>query len=366
MCRPQAAAADLIGAARGAGGPNGIAGIFLDGENAWEAYPRRGADFLDALYARLEEEAATGRARARTISESLAERGAGAPLPRLHSGSWIDSAFRIWIGDPDKNLAWAQLGRARAALARAEAKHDASDERQLGIARRLLLAAEGSDWFWWYGEPFSSAEDPIFDELFRAHLEASWRALGEEPPSALAEPIGKLALTGRRAAATGFIRPCIDGKADRFYEWHGAALFEVGRGGAMADSGHPIDRVFVGFDEEQFYLRIDPAKRDRRRVACRAPGPASARRRARRGPAHPDRRRRRRPRSRRAGRSRIGALDVIELSIPLASLGAKAHDDLRAWMTMEFAGVTFARVPRDGAINVQIPWAGWEEENWSA
>src|SRR5262249_43226603 len=44
------AAADLVAGARASGGEGGVCGIFLDGENAWEAYPRRGADFLDALY----------------------------------------------------------------------------------------------------------------------------------------------------------------------------------------------------------------------------------------------------------------------------------------------------------------------------
>jgi alpha-amylase/alpha-mannosidase (GH57 family) len=360
----QAAAADLIGAAR-AQTTDGIVGVFLDGENAWEAYPRRGADFLDALYARLEEEAAAGRVRARTISEALRERGGGAPLTRLHSGSWIEASFKIWIGDPYKNAAWTLLGRARERVARAEKGAPATE-----AARKLLLAAEGSDWFWWYGEPFSSAEDPIFDELFRAHVEAAWRALGEEPPAAVIEPIGPAPAGGggagaRAAVPTGMIRPRIDGTASRFYEWHGAALFEVGRGAAMADSGHPIDRVFVGFDEQHLYVRIDPAKPDRRRVAAsrlvlrlRAGGRDEVLRiltgAADGGPELA------------AIGGRIGSLDVVEIALPLAALKVAPRDELRIWMTFEFAGVTFARVPRDGAISIVVPWPGWEEENWSA
>src|SRR5262249_17433490 len=173
------AAADLVASARALG--DGPVGVFLDGENAWEAFRRRGADFLDALYARLEE----GKpVRSRTVSEAIGAHGPGRSLPRPHSGSWIDASFRIWIGDPLKNRAWTALGQAREAVAQAAAGNAPGAEAAL----ELLLAAEGSDWFWWYGEPFSSAEDPIFDGLFRAHLEAAWRAAGRGAPAPPREP----------------------------------------------------------------------------------------------------------------------------------------------------------------------------------
>jgi hypothetical protein len=34
-------------------------------------------------------------------------------------------------------------------------------------------------------------------------------------------------------------------------------------------------------------------------------------------------------------------------------------------MTLEFAGVPFCRIPRDGVIALTAPWPGWEDENWS-
>jgi hypothetical protein len=63
---------------------------------------------------------------------------------------------------------------------------------------------------------------------------------------------------------------------------------------------------------------------------------------------------------------KIGALNVVELSLPLDGLGVKPRDELRLWMSFETAGMTFARVPRDGTLNVLAPWEGWEEENWTA
>ena len=49
----------------------------------------------------------------------------------------------------------------RADLVPAEARDRALEE---------LLIAEGSDWFWWYGDDHSSDHDVDFDDLFRRHL----------------------------------------------------------------------------------------------------------------------------------------------------------------------------------------------------
>ena len=62
---------------------------------------------------------------------------------------------------------------------------------------------------------------------------------------------------------------------------------------------------------------------------------------------------------------RVAAGEVVEMAIPFQALDAKPHDELRLWMTFEFAGVTFARAPRDGTVAVTVPWPGWEDENWS-
>ena len=362
------AAEDLIASARARAGDRGLVGIFLDGENAWEAYPRRGADFLDALYAGLERAAQAGQARSRTISEAIAEHAPGQLLPRLHSGSWIDAAFRIWIGDPEKNRAWTQLGEARARLTAAEAEgHPGVPE-----ATRLLHAAEGSDWFWWYGEPFSSAEDPVFDELFRAHLQAAWLALGEAPPPGLATPIG-LGGIAVRAQPTALIHPRVDGRVARYWDWQGAARHEVGRGAVMAEGAHAVERVHVGFDHERLYLRLDPVRGDQRRVCAThltlhvgvagggggGGGEHEVAVRVDVGAADGG------PGLRAVG-GQVGAIDVVALAIPFAALGARPRDRLRLWLTHDFAGLVYARVPRDGVLLVVVPWPGWEAEHWTA
>ena len=361
----QVAADDLVAAARASAGGNGLCGIFLDGENAWESFPQRGEAFLDALYGRLEATAEAGQARARSIGEVVRERGGAArPLSRLHSGSWIDADFHIWIGDAVKNRAWALLARTRDKLSVAETVRG-HDDPAVREAHRLLLAAEGSDWFWWFGEPFSSAEDAVFDELFRAHLAAAWRVLGDEPPVALREPVAQgEAAAARAAVPQAFIRPRLDGRARSFYEWQGAARHEIAPGAVMAGGSHPLAAVLVGFDLEHLYVCLEPHKDDRRRVATahmslwvRA-GDHETHLEVLLGAADGG------AELRTLG-GRVGSGEVVELALPFAALGARPHDELRLWATLEFAGVVMARVPQGGALATQVPWPGWGDENWS-
>ena len=56
-------------------------------------------------------------------------------------------------------------------------------------AKAALFAAEASDWFWWFGDDHTSAHDAVFDELFRRHLAAAYRAAGRPVPVELLEPV---------------------------------------------------------------------------------------------------------------------------------------------------------------------------------
>ena len=47
------------------------------------------------------------------------------------------------------------------------------------------MIAEGSDWFWWYGDDHSSDHDRDFDELFRTHLRNAYTYLGLAIPDEL-------------------------------------------------------------------------------------------------------------------------------------------------------------------------------------
>lgn len=172
--------------------------VVLDGENAWGTYPDDGRPFLHALYSALAASATIGTATFSEIIGGNPERGLpSTPAPaqrRVHSlytGSWIDERssapgvdLGTWIGEPEENRAWELLGDARDALAAAGVEPGAAPE-----AFDSIYAAEGSDWFWWFGDDQDSGHDDQFDELFRAHLAHVYRAIGREVPAALSRRI---------------------------------------------------------------------------------------------------------------------------------------------------------------------------------
>jgi len=267
---PAASVEDLLGRVRAAAsaapqdGAPPLVSIILDGENPWEAYAGNGEPFLRALFSSLEE---ASDLRAVSIAAHLDEHPSRAALGRLHSGSWIDSDFHIWIADPEKNRAWELLGHARRRLERAidAGAPPAAVEK----ARAHLLAAEGSDWFWWFGEPFHSNEDALFDRLFRAHLAAAWSALGDAVPSELEEPVAGCGGPSRAVREPrGLIRPTVDGRVGSYFEWIDAGRYDVERGSAMAEAPL-VTQIHFGFDERNLYVRLDPAPgaRDRLRRA---------------------------------------------------------------------------------------------------
>lgn len=169
--------------------------IALDGENAWSDYPDDGRPFLHALYDRL---ATDPRLKTVTFAEYVGGNPSryiaphpAASLARVYSlatGSWVDEPgsapgvdLGTWIGEPEENAAWRLLAAARAVLnGRGGAGAPAAE---------ALLAAEGSDWLWWFGADHESRNDADFDDLFRGHLRAIYRGAGVAPPAALDEPI---------------------------------------------------------------------------------------------------------------------------------------------------------------------------------
>lgn len=163
--------------------------IILDGENPWEHYHDGGERFLSLLYTELtrhrQEPTGTVSLQTSTISEALAALPPARDLPVLHSGSWINQDYKIWIGHHEDNQGWDLLGTTRTKLN--EVASTLSRE-QADAAWDELYAAEGSDWFWWYGDDFDTDFKPEFDRLFRTHVRNVWTHMGLTPPDALNHP----------------------------------------------------------------------------------------------------------------------------------------------------------------------------------
>ena len=162
--------------------PATLVPVILDGENCWEYYPDGGVSFLRSLYQGMRP-ATPGSGPSRSASSSEQH----PPVDTLHhlfAGSWISHNFAIWIGHPEDNQAWDALHAARSFLVEEE-RSGSHEAATLAKAWDEIYIAQGSDWFWWYGDDHSSALDGLFDHLFRKHLRNVYALLGFDPPGSL-------------------------------------------------------------------------------------------------------------------------------------------------------------------------------------
>jgi alpha-amylase/alpha-mannosidase (GH57 family) len=255
---PQDAAGHLIGNIKDAARPllesgrDAVVSIILDGENAWEYYPKSGREFLRRFYDALQREPGL---EAVTISEAIARHKDFGQLTSLVPGSWINANFNVWIGAPEDNRAWDYLHHAREFYAQNAAR---ATEAQRKLAFDEILIAEGSDWNWWYGPEHHSANDRDFDELYRKHLSNVYQALGANPPDYLAQPIAGAESRPSFVPQTAYIHPRIAGDKVRYFEWLGAAIYTADhRAGAMHGKQFLLDSVYAGIDTAYLYGRLD-------------------------------------------------------------------------------------------------------------
>ena len=233
-------------------GQDAMVPIILDGENAWEYYPRSGREFLRRFYDALQRDPGV---EAVTVTEAIARHKNKAQLKSLVPGSWINANFNVWIGAPEDNKAWDYLYEAREFYAH---KAAGATDAQRKLAWEELLIGEGSDWNWWYGPEHHSANDRDFDELYRKHLSNVYQALGGIPPDYLAQPITGGVARPEFTPQSAYIHPRITGDMVRYFEWMGAAGHTADkRSGSMHGKQFLMDCVYAGIDEKYVYGRLD-------------------------------------------------------------------------------------------------------------
>jgi alpha-amylase/alpha-mannosidase (GH57 family) len=235
-------------------GREALVPIILDGENAWEWYEGDGRPFLRELYSRISKDPDL---EAVTVAEALT-RFEPRPLDHIFPGSWINANFDVWIGAGEDNQSWERLLEARQFYDR---KSGGASEDARKLAFEELLIAEGSDWNWWYGPEHGSDNRPEFDQLYRDHLANVYRALGEEPPANLSQPI----LTSQPGAfhepPSNALNVVLDGEVTSPFEWMGAGRYRPDpRSGAMDSGAHPVREIFYGWDESRLFVRVDGSK----------------------------------------------------------------------------------------------------------
>jgi alpha-amylase/alpha-mannosidase (GH57 family) len=228
--------------------------VILDGENCWEHYPGGGVAFLRALYERCSR---TPGVRTMTVSEYLEQHPPAETLPRLFAGSWINHNFAIWVGHEEDNTAWDALHRTRDHLLRRQ-QENGRDPEALRRAWEEVYIAEGSDWFWWFGDDHSSAQDALFDFLYRKHLQNVYVLLGDQPPPELLRPISRRGQRVHHTQPRAFLDVRIDGRYT-FFEWVAAGHYVCRneRGTMALASRGPLEELYFGFNLDLLFVRID-------------------------------------------------------------------------------------------------------------
>jgi alpha-amylase/alpha-mannosidase (GH57 family) len=222
--------------------------IVLDGENPWESYADSGEEFLRRLYGHLESKPGMTTS---LFSNYLQENPPREKIANLYTGSWINHNFAIWIGHEEDRKAWEYLARTRNYV-----KSKGSKANRL--AWEEIYIAEGSDWFWWYGDEFTSDNDEQFDRLFRLHLANCYKLHNESPPTELSESIITPHDIIPVKIPTGFIHPIIDGRVSHFYEWIKAGTYMAASSStSMYQNRQLLTHIYFGFDIDHIYMRID-------------------------------------------------------------------------------------------------------------
>lgn len=226
--------------------------IALDGENCWENYFEDGASFLKTLYTLITEDETLETV---LISDYLEHSKEHKLLNKITSGSWSNKSFKLWIDEPVKDLAWTYLKRVRQDFSEFVKREPLNPNIEL--ARKELFICEGSDWFWWYGEPNDSGRDNIFDFIYRTRLKNIYRYLDLDTPKYLDEPITDISPSKPSKYPKSLISPAINGKSiiSEDDDWNNAGFIEIPDGPVLRES-KLFEKIRFGNDKDYFYLRF--------------------------------------------------------------------------------------------------------------
>lgn len=230
---------------------NAIVSVILDGENAWEFFKKNGFSFFDSLYEKLKN---TPWCESVTMDDIY--KLPSKKLTYLAPGSWIHGEFNTWVGHREKTRAWELIY-----LTKRDYEHHKSsleDEIRERVTEHFL-AAECSDWFWWYGDDHFSEFGAEFDELFRSHLINIYNLVNITPPSDLFIPIIKNKSTQNFwLKPQSDISPAINGKHDSFFEWIGCGVVDESKLFSTMDKQRgPIKKILYGQDDEKIYFAFE-------------------------------------------------------------------------------------------------------------
>ena len=223
--------------------------IAMDGENCWENYSEDGHIFLSELYRLLTTDEGLETVR---VSDYLEKAERSVRLSKIHPGSWINRDFSLWVGEPTKNLAWEYLDKTRTDLISFE--KEKPDKELLKQAWNEIYICEGSDWYWWYGEPNDSGQDEIFDFIFRERLQNVYKILSKPIPDYLTLPLSAYFERGSRYPKGDVGGFELDGCTSE--NWVNAGCIDIPSTPTMQEN-RLFNKIYFGSNSNNLYLRFD-------------------------------------------------------------------------------------------------------------
>jgi alpha-amylase/alpha-mannosidase (GH57 family) len=336
---------------------NDLVPVILDGENCWENFRDGGEAFLRELYAGLSEDQ---RFISCTVEDYLERHPPVRKVTQLHSGSWIQSNFDIWIGDDEENRAWELLGQTREFLERNMPAGFAGE-----AALREIYAAEGSDWFWWYGPDFSTDCDALFDDLFRQHLKNVYTICGQIPPPELDRPIIGGAPVALYQKPRRLLQPILDGREMPYFEWAGAGHYVAGsEQGAMFRDDRFLKDIYFGTNGDALVLRLGVRRWDGFRIVLVIHAPtaivfqSAPIKRGTRDSFTPL------GNGKSASVGAVSSDQIIELSLPLSAISASGGAAIQFQVKIFHSGIERECYPESAPFEVHIPTAEVTLANW--
>ena len=236
--------------------PKHLLTIAMDGENCWESYANDGHEFLETLYGLLMNDNEIEVVKVSDYIDEINEldkEETAFVLDRVHAGSWINRDFMLWIGEPTKNLAWTYMNNARCDLVDYQNKHP--DDPNLEQAWQELLVCQGSDWYWWYGEPNDSGQDDIFDHLFREHLKNMYGFINKRVPAYLEKPLAEFIDAHPRFPKAMIEDFELSGR-DLLGKWENGGCIDIPAPPTMQER-RLFNKICFGNDKDNLFLRFD-------------------------------------------------------------------------------------------------------------
>ena len=169
-----------------------VVAIILDGENAWEYYHENGFYFLNDLYSLISSSVKINPLFIDDIYKNY-DIDSCIKIDYIYPGSWVNGNLGMWVGEEQKNKAWALLRDAKEEflnwtsdlMDNEKNRSNKIIKKKIDLALKQLMAAEGSDWFWWLGKNSPIFSQSSMEKIFRNFLKNIYITMDKPVPNNL-------------------------------------------------------------------------------------------------------------------------------------------------------------------------------------